>query len=203
MINVKEDYSTSFGITTMKSIDVQKFSGAFHPFLTIDVLNRLGVPKNLITIALSLLEEDMSFEFVSKNRLQIAHFLESKSKAKQTELRHAGTIFISDQLNELELNKLVSFVFRKGNPSLDKQTTFVISVKRLGANLCSNGLRLFINQDKRDGTSYDVEGLSSDWITERQLINKQFTGGITLILIDQFNRYISIPNDAMIEFESF
>ncbi|WP_117149059.1 hypothetical protein [Paraliobacillus zengyii] len=206
MISLKEEYLTDNNTSTkdLKSMEILKYTGAFQPFLTIDVLNRLGAPKNLITIALSLLEENMTFEFISKKSNEIANLLESKSKAKYVELYNADTIFVSDGLNAIEINEIITSAFPEERSMLTKQTTFVIAVKRLGKDLCSSGLRLFIDhQDKQDFTICDVEGLPFGWIAERQLINNQFPNEMSLILIDQFNKYIYIPSHALIEVECF
>lgn len=205
MISLKEGYSTyNTNTTHLKSMEVQKYAGAFQPFLTINVLNRLGAPKNLVTIALSLLEESMTFGFISKKSNEIAQLLEYKSKAKYVALYNADTIFVSDQLNELEINEVITTAFPEELSLLNKQTTFVIAVKHLGTDLCSKGLRLFIDhQDQQGSTICDVEGLPFGWIAERQLINNQFTNEMSLILIDQYNKYIYIPSHALIEIECF
>lgn len=205
MISLKEDNSTyNTNTKHLKSMEVLKYTGAFQPFLTIDVLNRLGAPKNLVTIALSLLDEKMTFGFISKKSNEIAYLLASKSKAKYVELYNADTIFVADELNELEVNEVVTTTFPEEHSLLNKQTTFVIAVKRLGKDLCNKGLRLFIDhQDEQGGIICDVEGLPFGWIAERQLINNQSTNEMSLILIDQYNKYIYIPSHALIEVECF
>ncbi|MDL4839046.1 hypothetical protein [Aquibacillus rhizosphaerae] len=186
----------------IKSMELIKVSGAFHPFLTIDVLNRLGAPKSLATIALSILNEQSSFGFISSHSVEIAQFLEWKSKASYVGLNLADTIFVSEQLNEFEINDIITRIFHGSSYRLDKQVTFVIAVNRLGETVRSEGLRLYLkNTNHEESTICDVEGLPFGWIGERQLINDQFNGGITLILVDKKGKTICIPSTAEIEVE--
>ncbi|MCT2538150.1 phosphonate C-P lyase system protein PhnH [Aquibacillus koreensis] len=188
----------------VNGMEVVKVSNQFQPYLTIDILQKLGMPKSIASVALHLLDSKTTFAYLNQHGLEISQFLEWKTKAKQQKVNDAEFLFVPGDTKEEQINHLVKEVFHQTKENADKHVTIVIDVEKVGHTCDEGGLRLFLtNQKDKSRLLFDVKGLSFGWIAERQLINSQCEYGMTLLLIGRDGECMCIPYYVKVEVECF
>ncbi|MRH44242.1 hypothetical protein GH741_16485 [Aquibacillus halophilus] len=189
-------------ILSCNKLEFIKKVHTFHPHVTIEVLQSLGLSKPLATIALTILNEHSNFACLSSNGLEISQFLEWKTKARIEDLNYAQYILLPEQLQELEIHDTIGRIFPAPNLHPRESVTLILQVDHICKPTDHPGLILYItDEDTESKVICSVRGLKFWWIAERQIINSQYQKGIDMIVVDQQGRYIFIPHTARIEVE--
>ncbi|MFV8828258.1 phosphonate C-P lyase system protein PhnH [Alkalihalobacterium sp. APHAB7] len=164
--------------------------------------NQHDFPKVLEGIALTLVDQEVTFNILSHSSREIVQYLKWKTFGNEASIEKADFIFIQEKLEETEIIELMSQVKRGTLEDPHLSATIILLVQSISSDPAAPGIKMTLQgpgiAEKKVAC---VEGLSHSWLNERSNVNKEFPLGIDIILATETGDIMAIPRTTSIESE--
>ncbi|WP_456277348.1 phosphonate C-P lyase system protein PhnH [Bacillus sp. AK128] len=160
-----------------------------------------GLSKELIALAYTLLDREVSFHLVGDEKGKTAQYLEWSTFSTTEAVQTADYIFIPYSLSEGDLLDLMNEVKCGTLTDPHNSATLIFHVKEV-SSFGPHGKKLVMSGPGiKENSSCYIEGLPSNFIKVRKKINKEFPIGIDLIIVSSNGDMIAIPRTTKLESE--
>ncbi len=146
----------------------------------------------LLIVALTLLDQEVSFKVVSKNEETVSTIINQFTYAKPTDIEEADYIFVlKDAMTSLKE------VLAKAKPGTLKNPQHSATIFIEAEKVSSGGPLQLTGPGIESTVSVEIV-TQGDWIESRQEKNKEYPLGVDLMFIDGAHRLLSLPRTTQI-----
>ncbi|WP_010676739.1 phosphonate C-P lyase system protein PhnH [Bacillus timonensis] len=148
---------------------------------------------SLIVVALTLLDQEVSFKVVSENEETVSAIIHQYTYAKPANIEQADYIFV---LKDAKAS-ILSDVLTKAKPGTLRNPQHSATVFIEAEEVRSGGSLLLKGPGIQSTVSVEIV-TQGDWIEVRQEKNKEYPLGIDLMFVDGAHQLLSLPRTTQI-----
>ncbi|WP_209124179.1 phosphonate C-P lyase system protein PhnH [Alkalihalobacillus sp. BA299] len=170
---------------------------------SIEMLNTpYHFPRALEAIALTLVDQEVSFAINGDCSSDITQYLQWKTFGKAAPITEADFIFINKPKEEEELTRLMKSVKVGTLEDPHLSATIIVFVEKIFTDSFSSGMTLLLRGPGiAEEIKVCVDGFSQHWINERRKVNQEYPLGIDMVLVSETGEMLGIPRTTLIEGE--
>ncbi|MEB1805917.1 MAG: phosphonate C-P lyase system protein PhnH [Bacillaceae bacterium] len=159
-------------------------------------------PTVLEGIALTLVDQEVTFTIISHSSKEIIPYLKWKTFGNEASIEQADFIFIPEKLEEVEIIELMNQVKRGTLEDPHLSATIILLVQSISSDPEASGIKITLQGPGiAEKKVVCLDGLSHYWLNERRNVNKEFPLGIDIILATETGDIMAIPRTTSIESE--
>lgn len=156
----------------------------------------LPLSKNLMAMAFTLLDSEVSFAVMGKEQSVIEKRIQQLTYAKKATVVQADYIFITQEASAAKVCEAITEA--KNGTLLDPHASATLIVEVPGLFAEENNKRLLIKgpgiKDEKEITGLDC----NDWLQARETKNAEFPLGIDMFFLDTAGNILALPRTTRV-----
>ncbi|MBP3952695.1 phosphonate C-P lyase system protein PhnH [Bacillus suaedae] len=154
------------------------------------------ISSGLLQIALTLLDREVSFSIMAKEKEKIRRYLKWNTFSEESEACDADYLFIDTSLTSVQIAEVMRNAKRGTLADPHQSATFVVYIEELFAE--DIGLRLSgpgIKNQRQVALSKHIER----WLGEREMVNEEYPLGVDMIFVNSVGELLALPRTTKVE----